>query len=304
MRAIVQWAVVAVCSATWCGAPIGVAAVAAFGVATVVATPAGAQTLNLPPRPRGAPNGRAFLSTIAPLTLQEREEAIYTQVTAGNVPNFLRTLVPVTVQATTNGVTHSATFYVAPEYLVIGSDDDYVLMSMTPTLAQRIANRLDCSLPTPKMVDAIYAAAAVKLRPQNITPTPAMTTVPVFAQHNDSVAILRREQLAAHPLGALVAGHQKDIVITNEINNPAPKGRVAIYGWHRLNGEPIQQLYIGHVDWWADYSHGVRLVQQAILVDGAPRTVREVLNTDNLALLLSDEGLVPNAKYPTPEPRL
>ena len=38
-----------------------------------------------------------------------------------------------------------------------------------------------------------------------------------------------------------------------------------------------------------DYSHGIRLVSQAVTVDGAPNTVSNVLTDPNLAALLSDE---------------
>jgi len=42
---------------------------------------------------------------------------------------------------------------------------------------------------------------------------------------------------------------------------------VAIYGWHKLDGKPIQPLYTGHVDWYVDYSHGIRLVSRTIYID-------------------------------------
>ena len=259
-----------------------------------------AQVLNIPPRPANALKESVIVSMITPLSLQDRENVIYTQVVSGNIPDFMRALSTVTVNASINGANHTATFYVAPEYIAIGADDDYFLMPMTPTLAQRIADKLQCSLPTKKMVDDIYSAALVKLRPQPIPPSDAMITVPVFRQHNDSVWLLRKEQLASHPLGALVGGHKKDVVITNKINNPTPIGRVAIYGWHQLNGVPIQPLYTGHADTWADYSHGIRLVQLAIKVDGVNTSITEVLADPNLSALLSDEGTIPIARYPTP----
>jgi Secretion system C-terminal sorting domain len=259
-----------------------------------------AQVLSIPPRPANALKESVFVSMITPLSLQDRENAIYTQVVTGNIPDFMRALSPVTVNATINGTNHTATYYVTPEYLAIGADEDYFLMPMTPTLAQRIANKLQCNLPTKKMVDDIYAAAAVKLRPQPIPPSDAMITVPVFKQHNDSVWQLRKEQLSDHPLGALVGGHKKDVVVTNKLNNPTPTGKVAIYGWHQLNGLPIQSLYTGHGDTYADYSHGIRLVQLTMKVDGVNKTITEVLNDPNLAGLLSDEGLIPIARYPTP----
>jgi hypothetical protein len=65
---------------------------------------------------------------------------------------------------------------------------------------------------------------------------------------------------------------------------------VAIYGWHRSDGEPIQPLSLFHPNWYVDYSHGVRLVGSMMLVDGALRPVAEVLKDPSLAPLLSDEG--------------
>jgi hypothetical protein len=272
--------------------------IAALSLISLQSLPA--QVLNIPPRPANALKESLFVSMITPLSLLDRENAIYAQVVTGNIPDFMRALSPVTVNARINGTNHTATYYVTPEYLAIGADDDYFLMQMTPTLAQRIANKLQCNLPTKKMVDDIYATAAVKLRPQPIPPSDAMITVPVFKQHNDSVWQLRREQLSGHLLSTLVGGHKKDVVVTNKINNPTPTGKVAIYGWHQLSGVPIQPLYTGHADTWADYSHGIRLVQLAMKVDGADKTITDVLNDPNLAGLLSDEGLIPIARYPTP----
>src|SRR5207249_10522967 len=105
--------------------------------------------------------------------------------------------------------TNTATFYVNPDYLAIGSDEDYFLAPISPQTAQKIANGLDCSLPTRKMVDQIFAAAKVKLVPSPIPPTPAMATVPVFSNHNAIVRAQRAEHLKAHPLGALVAGQDR-----------------------------------------------------------------------------------------------
>lgn len=130
---------------------------------------------------------------------------------------------------------------------------------MTPQAAGRIAERLGMSLPTPPIVDAIWAAAPVKLEPAPIEPGPEMTTVPVFVAHTDSIRAQRRT--VSEPMGTLTAGHKKDVVDTPELtSNP---GRVAIYGWHRRDGAPIQPLYLGHTDRWVDYSHGIRLVRRA-----------------------------------------
>ncbi|HWX19576.1 MAG TPA: hypothetical protein VN578_06685 [Candidatus Binatia bacterium] len=259
--------------------------------------PAGAQTLPLPERPAHAPTGTEFAEQIAPLDLETRETEILSQITSGNIPPFLRHLCPVQVINVFAGCTNTATFFVTPDYLAIGSDADYLLTPISPNTTQRIADALNCSLPTRKMVDDIYAAAPVKLSPLPIPPSPAMTTSEIFRQHNASVRTQRTEQLAAHPLGALVAGHKKDVVLSAKLAT-AP-GKVAIYGWHKTNGLPIQPLYLGHTAAWVDYSQCSRLVQQQMLVNGRTTSVASVLADPSLAGLLSDEGPLANPRYPT-----
>jgi hypothetical protein len=258
------------------------------------------QTLNIPVRPTNAPGGQAFIQQISSLDRDTRETQIFLQIMAGNVPDFLRQLVPVTVNAIIGGTNHTVTFYVTPDYLAVGSDEDYFLTPMTPLLGQKLADSLNCTLPTKKMVDAIYQAATVKLPPQPIAPSAAMITVPVFAQHNDSVWSLRQPLLDTHPLGELVGGTKKDVIISNKIyynlkaTVPHP---VVIYGWHYLSGTPIQPVYNGHEQTYADYSHGIRLIQNAIIVDGQPGTVQEVLRSVTLNSLLSDEGQINIPRY-------
>src|ERR1019366_8697613 len=97
--------------------------------------------------------------------------------------------------------------------------------------------------------------------------------------------------------GALVAGHQKDVVISAKLASAS--GKVAIYGWHQTNGVPIQPLYLKHIASWVDYSQCTRLVQEKMTVNGVTKTVAEVLADPALAGLLSNEGPVPNPRYPT-----
>ncbi len=251
------------------------------------------QTLNLPPRPLGAPSGSQMVNILAAMPLAERENWIYAQVLSGNVPDFLRVLVPITVSATVSGTFHTATYYAAPDYLAMGTDADYFLEPTTPLLAQRLCNRLGCTLPTRKMVNQIWTNAAVKMVPQPIPASADMITVPVFAQENSMVWTQRSTFTNAFPLGALVSGNKKDVVLStliySNLHSGVPKP-VVIYGWHYQSGAPIQPLYNGHEETYADYSHGIRFIQNAITVDGSPNTVTNVLADPNLAALLSDEG--------------
>ena len=78
--------------------------------------------------------------------------------------------------------------------------------------------------------------------------------------------------------------------------------RVVIYGWHQPDGTPIQPLSKVHVNFYADYSHGVRLVLDEMTLDGQPTTVRSVLADPALHVLLSDEGRITAPGYVTPAP--
>lgn len=256
------------------------------------------QTLNLPVRSILAKNGTQIIATLTPLSLTAREDTIFSQIISGNVPDFLRNLSEVTTVTNISGTNHTVNFYVIPDYLALGCDSDYFLCPMTPLLAQRISDYIGYTLPTRKMVNDIWQAATVKMTPQSIPPSAQMTTVPVFAKHDSMVWAQRQPLISAHPLGELVAGDKKDVVISNQIyGNPAP-GRVAIYGWHYQNGTPIQPLYVGHEETYADYSHGIRLVKNEILVDGCMTTVQNILQSSTLNTLLSDEGVISVPRYP------
>jgi hypothetical protein len=260
----------------------------------------GAQVLPLPPRAPGAPSGSAFGSSIATLPRAEREEQIVRQVLAGNVPDFLRVLVPVQMTGCVGGVQKTTTIHVTPDYIAIGSDSDYFLIPMSPLIAQRIADSTGCVLPTRTIVDAVYAAAPLKFSPKPIAPSAAMITVPVFLAHNDSVQQQRVPVLSQFPQGVLVGGTKKDVIISNRIYSslkPTVPKPVVIYGWHQLSGVPIQPVYNGHEETYADYSHGIRLVQNALVVDGLPSTVTATLADPQWCSLLSDEGVIALARY-------
>ena len=67
-------------------------------------------------------------------------------------------------------------------------------------------------------------------------------------------------------------------------------GRIAIYGWHRLTGAPIQPLSTVHGACYADYSHGIRLVSEMALVDGQPVSIYDLMKDPQLSGIVSDEG--------------
>lgn len=263
-----------------------------LSIALAVSAGVSAQQLDLPPRPPDAPTGSAFARSIEALALDARDERIVAEILGGNVPDWLRELRPVRVKSEDGTVVELA---VTPDYLAVGSASNHLFVPMTPRAAQRIADSLGMSLPTPKIVDAIWADAALKMTPRPIPPSPAMTTVPVFLTHSDAVRAQRRRMTA--PVGSLVAGHKKDVVVSREV--ATRPGHVAIYGWHEPDGEPIQPLYLGHTVDWVDYSHGIRLVSRTVFVDGEPVDLWEILRDPELAPLVSREGVIERPRYPS-----
>ncbi len=256
------------------------------------------QVLTAFPRQESFPSGSRFAEMIMGLELEDREEIIFNQVASGNIPEFLRKMVPVTVGDTIYGDTYLLTFYVLPDYFSIGTDSDFFRIPMTPQLAQEIANLFNCSLPTSKMVDDIYRIATAKLSPRPISPGDAMITVPVFLDHNRMIRQQMDSISWSFPAGTLMAGHKKDVVITNQLISDDGRERVAIYGWHRPDHTPIQPLYTGHLATWVDYSHGIRLVSNRVILNGEPRTLADILQDPVVSSLVSDEGPIKLLKYP------
>ena len=90
---------------------------------------------------------------------------------------------------------------------------------------------------------------------------------------------------------------KQDIVITNRLTEP---DKLFIYGWHYPDGTPIQPLSGAHNAEYVDYSHGVRLVNKELMVDGKLYDVKTILQDANLYKLLSDEsGIMMKTEYDT-----
>jgi len=249
-------------------------------------------TRSIPPRSSRAFTGSQFAELISQMDHERRERAILSQLLKGNLPSFLRKLVPIelTCKVAAAG-TIAATIFVMPEYLAIGSDDDFLRIPMNLCTATAAAEHFKFMLPTRKIVDAVYDQSAHRFTPQPMPAGPQMTSTRYYSAHN-SMIDQQAEQRSFSP-GVLAAGHKKDVVITNRLMRRP--GQIAIYGWHRGPGEPIQPLSTVHGAAYADYSHGIRLVSRMAIVDGRLQSVYGILQDSVLANLLSDEGTIPVA---------
>jgi hypothetical protein len=235
--------------------------------------------------------GNEFYHQAFAMKWKERDSFVVKEVLAGNVPAFLRKFVPVHVSLldSSTGKTIHATYYVAPDYLSVGNDHDWARINITPQAAQKIADSFHCFLPTRKMVDDIYKAAKLKLEP-----------VPLYA-FRDSTPIMWHHHLIIEGQRrgrkGLIAGIQKDVVISGKISRDPKPDRVAIYGWHKLDGIAIQPLYTGHINWWVDYSQGIRLIWQKIKVNGKWMDYTDVLKDPVLQRLICDEEFCDFYRY-------
>ena len=245
----------------------------------------------VPARRQQAEAGSAFAQAVGEAPARERDARMLRELLAGNLPAYLRRAVPVTLRGAGQAGPEAVTLCVLPDYLAIGSDADHLHVPLSLPAALAVGRAFGFMLPTRRMVDAIYAQAPVRLAPQPLPPGPAMRSTAVLLQHEDLVERQRRQ--AAAPAGALVAGHKKDLVLSPRLW--AWPDRLALYGWHRPGGTPIQPLSTVHGARYADYSHGVRLVGLMAFVGGVARPLQELLRDARFAALLDDEG-------PWPEP--
>jgi hypothetical protein len=220
------------------------------------------------------------------LSNEERDRAVVAELERGNIPSFLSHLAPVKLTTrAAHGQGLAATIWVTPDYLAIGSDDDFLYVPLTYDSATLVADRFGSVLPTTRMVDAIYEQSAHHLTPAPLPAGPLMRSNLYLSKHQQRID----GQRSGLPLGELISGHKKDLVLSNRLRQLP--GRVAIYGWHRAPRDPIQPLSTVHGARYVDYSHGVRLVSATVVVDGRLRSIYDALQDSQVAPILSREGV-------------
>lgn len=227
-----------------------------------------------------------------------REEQILAFALAGDVPCFLRSWVEVPTSAKIDGRVVTGTIFVLPDYFCLGTDEDFVRVPMNPLTAQTIGDDFDAQLPTRKIVNLIHQDAACRIPAQTMDYHGPMLSTAYFVENNRSIELERAKKKC--PLGALVSGCKKDVVVGAALAN-AP-GRVGIYGW--FDGDSINSVIQGptinfstHEITYADYSHGIRFVRKTMVVDGNVVRLDDVLTDPKLCVLVSDEGALTKTRY-------
>jgi len=241
-------------------------------------------SLNIPPRSSSAVGGMVFLTAnerVQPNS--KREELFMAEILGGNVPEFLRSFVEVISKIGNE----TLVYYVLPDFLCIGSDDDFAHVPLEPGTARKIADSLGCMLPTPKMAYQIWQSSYAKLTP---SPNgPPYTGVQQLTSKLIENELRIKKQMEGAALGNLVAGHKKDVVICKKLTTDP--SRVAIYGWWYPDGRKIQPLNaFSHDKSYKDYSHGIRLVSRSAKLNGQKCDLFDILNSV-YSELISDEGM-------------
>lgn len=202
-----------------------------------------------------------------------------------------------------------AKVWVMPDYLSIGTDDDYVRMSMGAYVAQRIADAFGLVLITNKIAEAVYAQSHQLLA----HPMPNISIATTYFQKHEDViqgkvacSVPQHQGACVRPAslpgGTLIAGHKKDVGIGKVLD--MPKSILCFFGFYTVRDRPAQKLKDSgkHQAGFCDYSQGVRMALPWMTIDGKLHEVVKVLDDDKLAGLISEEGRIPT-RYRTPAPR-
>lgn len=141
--------------------------------------------------------------------------------------------------------------FVANDYYMFSGPKGKVRLPVSGPQADFLLRKFNMLMPTKDLVDATWEQADIKLDPILLAPDSAMITSVAFDRHSSLIDEQLEDYISEN---VLIAGHKKDLVW------PKKTGRVAIYGWHRRSGKPIQPYSNVHYEDYRDYSHGLRFV--------------------------------------------
>ena len=249
----------------------------------------------LPPRKKNAITGSQFMELMEErgitATDPTYEKAVIDQIMAGNVPSYMRpeNWRKMTFKGKTKkGADVSVTIRVCPDYVAIGSDEDYVRVPLSAVALQRLSAMMDVALPTIKVADAIDKKAQ-KIRLVTDTEIERKKGKKKDSAHSTHMIkpdfILWQSKIADENFHkanipkfktkgggieyTLVSGHKKDVLV---YDSPDPT-RLVQYR------PPEQGLdYGAHPNTHIDYSLGGRLIDQEVELSFKP-SVQAVVHT-------------------------
>ena len=137
-----------------------------------------------------------------------------------------------------------ASWHVAPVYLGPVSRAE----------ALERADAAGCELPSRALVDAIWAAADLRIDPHALARDPSRPDAAERHAAHVGALVCGYVDLEGHVAFRLLAGSHKDFARSGS--------RVDLYGWHDRAGRVVQPWGTSHSAAYVDYSQGVRLVRR------------------------------------------
>lgn len=239
----------------------------------------------IPPRPDTGVPGTQLLESLSSIPVlqvpnERRDQLFLEQCLQGNIPVWMRTFKPISVQDDKNHLI----YFISPDLLCLGTDSDFVRISLNGFTAKKVVDAFGCLLPTKKMSDQIWQTADLRLMPVGMGASFNMSSSLTLGQHNGIIEKQRAERNFN-----IISGHKKDIVLAKSlVNNPS---RLAIYGWFKPDGTPVQDLNTtSHAAWYQDYSSGIRLVSRQGILNGENIDLYDLLANPLTAYLISHES--------------
>lgn len=191
---------------------------------------------------------------------------------------------------------HSATFYIFNDALKI----ENIRVNVSAATMQKIANHLNCILPTAKLYDLMYSQAQKKIPPK---PRAISST---------------KDAMIAHSLEIDQSITNSNIIATVGkvwiLDNNTPKDMACNYGWHFEGdsyqgirgdvtasgivdsaGKPIRMIQsrgYRHNSSHCDYSQICILVSKECIVDGENKNIEDVLKDPELSFLANHSGVL------------
>lgn len=246
-------------------------------------------------KPDASLSGREFMISIDTMEFWKREDMIVEAILSGNMPSELKQFqkivftTPIVDSVEILRKPHKVEMLVLPDYLSVGNDDDFVRMPMGPLAAQQIADSLNCILPTTYLVDRIAEVSEGHIDIFPFRPLGGRNMMPIVFQDSDN-AIKALYKAKGYEFGQFISGLKKEVVITYKIQSRNEMNKYeAIYGWFHPDGRIQQPLFIRHGNFYVDYSHGIRLINRTVVVDGKKLDAKAILESPTLYRLLSDE---------------
>lgn len=190
----------------------------------------------VPPAPESA---TSIMARTSGMSQTAREREFIRLINSGNVPSWTFTTVQIR-----NGLS------VTPDFIAVGTDEDYIWVPLTPAGAMLVLGQIGFRLPTRSEAEAIYAyalASGNNIPFQSFTPTSGQTRWGNLAMTTSKNKIMR----VLNGRRGLIDGHKKYVL--GERN-----GKVLIYGGHYADGSLVQPYSDIHDASYLDYSHGIR----------------------------------------------